>query len=84
MTQTFLSWKNFFCSKNWGNGPKIGFFYNLKKNLCINFYVTISPEQLMKQPHFLHVVTSPQKLNLIKNFGWVLSKMDVTNLASGL
>ena len=29
--------KNLFCSKNWGNGSKIGFL-NLKKNLVINFH----------------------------------------------
>ena len=28
---------NYFCRKNWGNGPKVGFL-NLKKNSVINFY----------------------------------------------
>ena len=30
-------WKNFFCFKNWGKGPKSGFL-NLKKNLVISFH----------------------------------------------
>ena len=42
MTEPESSKKNCFCSKNNGNGPKIdqkqGVFFNLKKNLVINFH----------------------------------------------
>ena len=31
-----IFWKIFFCPKNWGNGPKIGFF-EFKENLVVNF-----------------------------------------------
>ena len=34
---TWFFLKNFFCPKNWGNGPKTGFLA-LKKNLVINFH----------------------------------------------